>query len=278
MYNTANEMAPKYAAAVCFWAFWFALPAGAQESPLRQAARLDSEHKCGEAEPLYQRALAQGPPSQALLNNLGNHYLLCGDPEKARVTFERLVQMNPQHSNANLQLARMAVERRQGARALEYLARVTDAQPATRMLHAEALHWAGNHAASLAELNAAWRESAADPRLAYLYGMTCARIGAYDLAETAFNAVLAQYPEDFEVLFNLGRAAARAGHYERARHALESRGQAASGRCGLASGTRASERCGRGLPARHLRSHPSRTPGSRSSGDFPRFGPRRAKR
>ena len=214
-------MAPKYAAAVWVWVFWFALPAGAQESPLRQAARLDAEHKCGEAENFYQRALAQGSPSQALLNNLGNHYLLCGNPEKARLTFEHLIQLNPQHANANLQLARMAVERRQGARALEYLARVNDAQPATRMLHAEALHWDGNHAASLAELNALWKESAADPRLAYLYGMTCARIGAYDLAETAFNAVLAQYPEDFEVLFNLGRAAARAGHYERARHALE---------------------------------------------------------
>ncbi len=214
-------MAPKCVAAICFWAFWFGLPAGAQESPLRQAARLDTEHKCGEAETFYQRALAQGPPPPALLNNLGNHYLLCGDPEKARTYFERLIQLNPQHANANLQLARLAVERRQGARALEYLARVNDPQPATRMLHAEALHWAGNHPAALAELNAVWRESATDARLAYLYGMTCARIGAYDLAETAFNAVLARDPEDFEVLFNLGRAAARAGHYERARHALE---------------------------------------------------------
>ena len=214
-------MAPKYAAAICVWAFSLAWPAGAQESPLRQAARLDTEHKCGEAEQFYQQALAQGAPSPALLNNLGNHYLLCGEPEKAGTYFERLLQLNPQHGNANLQLARLAVERHQGARALEYLARINDSQPPTRMLYAEALHWAGKQTAALAALDAAWKESAADPRLAYLYGMTCARIGAYDRAETAFNAVLAQYPEDFEILFNLGRAAARAGHYDRARHALE---------------------------------------------------------
>ena len=195
--------------------------AGAQESLLRQAARLDTEQRCGEAEQLYRQALAQGPPSPALLNNLGNHYLLCGDPQKARVYFERLVKINPRDANANLQLARLAADRHDGARALEYLAQVQDSRPAIRMLRAEALHWAGKSAEALTVLDGVQHEAAADPRLEYLYGITCARVGAYRRAVEAFNAVLARHPDDFEVLFNLGRAAARAKLYDRARHALE---------------------------------------------------------
>ena len=213
-------MAEKRAAAWFLVLAW-ASHAGAQESPLRLAARLDAEQKCSEAERVYQQAVAQGPPSAALLNNLGNHYLLCGDAEKARAYFERLVKVNPRHVNANLQLARIATDRHQGARALDYLSMVDDSQPATRMLRAEALHWAGKTAAAMAMLDGVQKEAEADPRLQYLYGMTCARIGAYERATAAFNAVLVQHPDDFDVLFNLGRAAARAKLYDRALRALE---------------------------------------------------------
>jgi tetratricopeptide (TPR) repeat protein len=66
-----------------------------------------------------------------------------------------------------------------------------------------------------------WPAMASDVRLQFLYGMTCARIGAYDLAETAFNTVLAKRPDDFDVLFNLGRVAARANDEARAQRILE---------------------------------------------------------
>ena len=214
-------MAEKSLSAVWCLVLAFSVGAAAQESPLRHAARLDEEQKCGEAEPFYQQALSQGPPSPALLNNLGNHYLVCGDPEKARGFFERLVKVNPQQANANLQLARSRRTVDEGAHALEYLAHVNDSQPSTRMLRAEALHWAGRTAAALAMLDGVQKDAEADPRLEYAYGMTCARIGAYDRAVTAFNAVLVQHPDDFDVLFNLGRAAARAKLYDRALHALE---------------------------------------------------------
>lgn len=195
--------------------------ASGQESLLHQAARFDSEHKCTEAEQAYQQALTHGSTSQALLNNLGNHYLLCGDPAKARTYFERLVKANPQHANGNLQLARIAVDQHQGTRALDYLSRVNDTQPQILLLRAEALHWADQPAAARAMLDRVQRESAADLRLTYLYGITCARMAAYDRAVAALNAVLAQHPNDFDVLFNLGRAAARAGKNERALRALE---------------------------------------------------------
>ena len=199
----------------------FPFLAAAQDDALRQAGRLDAEGKCAEAERIYQQALAQRPPSAALYNNAANHYVVCGDAAKARSYFERVLKLSPQHANANLQLARLAADRHEGARALEYLSRVNDPQPPVRLLRAEALHWAGKRAEALALLDAAQKEIGGDPRLVFLYGLTCARIGAYARAEIAFNSVLAQHPDDFDVLFNLGRAAARAGHYDRARQALE---------------------------------------------------------
>lgn len=220
MYNPGSDFS-KAVARISLLVLLFPLTLGAQATSLRHAAQLDSEQKCDEAERIYQQVLSAGPPSLALLNNVGNHYVVCGNAEKARSYFERIVKANPQHGNANLQLARIAADRRQGVKALEYLSHVTDSQPVTRLLRAEAAHWAGKQAAALAMLDAVQKETSGDLRLVFLYGLTCARIGAYDRAETAFNSVLAQRPDDFDVLFNLGRAAARAKHYDRAQRALE---------------------------------------------------------
>lgn len=200
--------------------FAFVLNAQPQSS-LREAAQLDAEGKCDEAERLYEAALANGSPSAALLNNTGNHYLVCGEPAKAQTYFEKLLQLNPLHPNANLQLARIATEQKQGAKALEYLARVKESDPLILLVRAEALHWAGRHTASIAMLNDAEKSASGDPGLLYLVGLSCARLALYDRAEAAFNNALAQRPDDFDILFNLGRAAARAEHYDRAQRAFE---------------------------------------------------------
>jgi tetratricopeptide (TPR) repeat protein len=192
-----------------------------QPQSLREAARLDAEGKCDEAEVYYRAALAQGPPSQPLLNNAGNHYLVCGQTAKAQAYFEKLLQLNPTHSNANLQLARLATEQKQGKRALEYLTRVKESDPTVLLLRAEALHWAGRPTESLTILDNMQHATKADPRLLLLLGLSCARLALYDRAEVAFNAALAHQPEDFDILFSLGKAAARAQHYDRAQRALE---------------------------------------------------------
>jgi tetratricopeptide (TPR) repeat protein len=89
------------------------------------------------------------------------------------------------------------------------------------MLRAEAAHWAGRRAEAQTRLDALERHLAGDPRLQYLYALTCARIGSYERAETAFSAALAARPDDFDVMLNLGRAAARAKDYTRAQRVLE---------------------------------------------------------
>lgn len=154
---------------------------------LEEAARLDSAHRCEEAERLYRKAMAAGPPSPALLNNLGNHHVACGQPGKARAAFERLLNVNPAHENANLQLARLAIDRKDDASALRYLSKL----------------------------------DSRDPGVLFTLGLTCARLRLYERAETAFSSVLEQNPDDFEVLYNLGLAAARAGRHDRARQAFE---------------------------------------------------------
>lgn len=193
----------------------------AQEQLLREAARLDSEQKCAEAERVYQQALAAGTPSPALLNNLGNHYLICREPEKARGYFERLLRLNPADVNANLQLARLAAEKKQGARALQYLSHVGGDDPAVLLIRAEALQQTGQTKAAGAILDGLFKDAGNDPRLLFAIGMTCGRAGLYGRAESAFSAVLAHAPDDFDVLYNFGLAASRAGHSERARSALE---------------------------------------------------------
>ncbi len=218
-------MRKKTGAAAWFLGSIFAVSLHAQPQSLRDAAQLDAEGKCDEAEKFYQVALARGAPSPALLNNAGNHYLVCGQPAKAQQYFDKLLQVNPAHPNANLQLARLATEQKQGKKALEYLARVKEADPVILLLRGEALHWAGEPAASAKVLEEADKAAQGDARLLYLLGLSCARIGRFDRAEAAFNSALALLPGNFDILFGLGRAAARAEHYDRAQRALEAAGK-----------------------------------------------------
>ena len=199
----------------------FICQAAGQEQALREAARLDSQEKCDDAERIYQQLLAKGSPSPSLTNNLGNHYLACGEPEKARVYFEGLLRLNPEHVNANLQLARLALVRREGRKALEYLAHIKKQDPEISLLRAEALAQTGRREAARAVLDGFAKAAGADPRLLFALGLTCGRMGLYERAEAAFNAALAHDPDDYDLLYNLALAASRAGHDDRARSALE---------------------------------------------------------
>jgi tetratricopeptide (TPR) repeat protein len=192
-----------------------------QDDPLRRAVDLDAEQKCDEAERYYEQALAKSPASPAVLNNTGNHYLICGEPAKAERYFDQLLKINPAHANANLQMARIAADRKQGAKALQYLSRVKDSSAAVEILRAEASESAGKHAEALRIVDSLRAQADADARVGFALGIACARMGLYERAEAAFNSVLAKHPDDFDVLFNLGRAAARAQHYDRALRALE---------------------------------------------------------
>jgi tetratricopeptide (TPR) repeat protein len=198
-----------------------ALAADSQDDVLHRAAQLDSEQKCGEAERYYAQALTRGRHTLPLLNNLGNHYLVCGNLQKAQLYFEQVLQMNPAHTNANLQLARIAVDRRQGTKAIEYLSHLPDSDPWVRTVRAEALYWTGKPTLAASVLEGVQKDIGPDSQLLFLFGHACTQIGLYEPAETAFNALLVQNPANFDALLGLGRAAALAQHYDRAERALD---------------------------------------------------------
>jgi Flp pilus assembly protein TadD len=218
-------MQSKVRLAVCVGAALLKLCAATTlDQILEQASRLDAENKCGEAESLYQKALSLSPSSPAVLNNVGNHYVVCSSPAKAQQVFERLLQRKPGHVNASLQLARLSIDRNDGIKAVHYLAGINPNDlndPEVSLVRAEALAVSGDRrgAASLIRRIA---KSSHDPRVIYTLGMMSAHRGFYSEAEDAFASVLSQVPDDFEVLFNHGLAAAHCSHFENARASFES--------------------------------------------------------
>jgi tetratricopeptide (TPR) repeat protein len=152
---------------------------------------LDQEKQFAEADEVYRRAVTLTPRSASLLNNYGNHLLTMGKTEDARKAFVRVVAIAPAHVNANVQLARIALDRKMPSEALHYL----QALPAG--------------------------EVAKDPRLNLAMGVALAGAGKYERAERYLAAAVEASPDNFEALYDLGLAASHAGHDERARDVLQ---------------------------------------------------------
>ena len=186
-------------------------------------AVLDSQKKYDEAETCLNRALQLVPRSVAVLNNLGNHYLATGKSEPAWATFRKVVKLDPTHQNANLQLARLSVERRQGQQALDYLGKLKTqeaAAAAVQLLRARALHHAGRTGEAQALL-AALEQGAEGTATWYSLGLALAEMGEFARAERVFSRALESEPGSLDILYNLGIAALRAGHPQRAQQVFE---------------------------------------------------------
>ncbi len=202
------------------------LRAALQQAPRDPAALsllgviLDAQKRYEEADKAYRQALALAPGSPAVLNNLGNHYLAQGKTEAARAAFLRVVAADPSHSNANLQLARLSITAKQGAAAQKYLSRLPpgdQATPPVVMLRAQALHLTGQPQAAQELLEGVERKGGEDSRIPFSVGMIYADWKLFDAAEKSFARALEMAPTNFDILYNLGLAAQRAGHLDRAR-------------------------------------------------------------
>ena len=154
------------------------------------AVALDNENKLKEAAGFHRRALAAAPNSADVLGNYGNHLLLAGDDEGARQAYLKVVAVESANSGANLQLARLALKRKDAAEARRYIARLPES-------------------------------ALTEPRLQFALAVGFANAGAFADAEPWFSRVLSATPADFNVLYNLGAVANAAGHFERAREVLE---------------------------------------------------------
>ncbi len=185
---------------------------------------LDTEKNYSGAEAAYRRALALAPQAVDLLNNYGNHLLALGNSAGAAKAFSQVLAIDSPHPNANLQLARMALGRKQPSEALTYLshlsAQETSSLPVT-LIRLQALYLTKQNRPAdelLATLQTP--EAEKDPRLQFSTGLALAAVEHYAQAEAFFARVLEAVPANFDVLYNLGLAASRAKDYHRARDAF----------------------------------------------------------
>ena len=193
----------------------------AQSSDLRHAARLDAAGDCAAAETIYSRLLSAPKRSIALMNNAGNHYLTCRDPEAAERWFSEVLKRDAEHGNANLQMARLRLAAGRAAEALPHAERARNQGPIAAIVYAEALHMAGQHNAALDSAAAAERAVGDDAALLFALAVTQDRIGMFERAEATYTRLLRQRPDDPKLLLLFGRTAARLAHFDRAIRALE---------------------------------------------------------
>jgi tetratricopeptide (TPR) repeat protein len=185
---------------------------------------LDNQNQFREAAEFHRRAVAAAPRAGDILSNYGNHLVATGEEAAARDAFLKAIALDPANVNANLQLARQSLKRKNAAEALRYLKRLPAGQlaaPNVALVRLEALYLAGDGAqadALAARLSSATQ---GDAGMTFSLGLALANSGRFDQAELLFGRVLAVAPADFNILFNLGAVAASAGHYERAREVFE---------------------------------------------------------
>jgi tetratricopeptide (TPR) repeat protein len=186
---------------------------------------LDAQKRFDEAEEIYSRALRISPDSPSLWNNLGNHYAMRGQLDRARTAYLHVVGIDPHHANADLHLAQMSIAQKEGQEALRYLDNLPEpdhSSPTAQLLRAKALHLCGKQAASFVVLDKLEKHYAKSVPVTFSVGVTYAEWGRYDDAERVFTKVLAIRPSDVDVLYNLGLATTRAGHMPRAEEAFQS--------------------------------------------------------
>jgi tetratricopeptide (TPR) repeat protein len=184
---------------------------------LLAGAVLDAGGRYSEADEYYQRALKIAPGSAQLLNNAANHYMASGNRSRAREFYLKTVAIDAQHPNANLQLARMSVEEKQGRQALAYLHRLPESNdPGMLELRARALGLNGQCREAGEIAKTLDSQPGSDWQVHFSAGSIYAGCKMYDQAEAAFSRAFDADPRNFDILYNLGLAALHAGHTERA--------------------------------------------------------------
>ncbi len=148
------------------------------------AVALDSLGRGEEAAEFHRRAVAAAPSNADVLSNFGNHLAQKGDEIGAKKAYLSAISVDLRHKNANLQLVRMALGRREASEAGKYARYLPD-------------------------------------EYSYTLGVAFGEAGEYGKAEELFARALTAAPDDFNTLVNLGTMAAFAGHPVRAREAFD---------------------------------------------------------
>src|SRR5207247_778017 len=112
-------------------------------------AALDNLKKIPEAARFHGRALAKAPRSTDVLNNYAAHLWIAGNEEEARKVYLQVIALDAAHYAANLQLARLALKKKNGPEILRYLDRLPANQrenPQALLLSLQAFYLSGDAA------------------------------------------------------------------------------------------------------------------------------------
>jgi len=163
-------------------------------------AALDNLKQFPEAAGFHNRAIAKAPRSTDVLTSYAAHLWIAGNDEEARKVYLRVVALDASNSIANLQLARLALKKKNGADALRYLDRLPANQrenPPALWLRLEALYLSGE---------IALKANPANFNVLYDLGVAATYAGHYDRAREVLDAALRQQPQNVDVLYALARA------------------------------------------------------------------------
>ena len=109
-----------------------------------RAAQLDSAAEVrGSGASVSAGPCQDAAASAALLNNLGNHYLVCGAPGEGRALLRAPAEDQSRARQCQPATGAHRPGSKQGTKALQYLSQVKDSSPAVLLLRAEASHYAG---------------------------------------------------------------------------------------------------------------------------------------
>jgi Tfp pilus assembly protein PilF len=162
---------------------------------------LDNQNQFREAAELHRRAVAAAPRSADVLNNYGNHLAAAGEDAAAREVFLKAIVVDPANVNANVQLARQSLKRKNGAEALRYLRHMPPGQlavPNVALVQLEALYLAGDGVqadALAAQLTAAVQ---GDAGMSFSLGLVLANNRRFAVGEMLLVRVLVDALGDVE--------------------------------------------------------------------------------
>ncbi len=187
---------------------------------------LDNQKKFQEAGEAHQHAVARatGVPLIGILHNYGNHLMLAGDAKAARETFLKAVSLDASDLYADFQLAQLAVNAGNGQEALQYLNQIPANQsdaPNVAILRLAALDLADNSSDADILFHKLASATENDATLSASLAMSLVQARQFGQAETFLTHALAPDPTNFNLLYQLGVVASRAGHNDRAVEVLE---------------------------------------------------------
>lgn len=173
---------------------------------------LDQLGRFEEADTHYMAALRDQPNSAVVLNNIGSHYMSWKKSGMARTYFLRVLEQQPQHFNANYQLARIALKENNPSRAqlfLNHLRREDRDAKEVVILMAETLFALKRSAEARKFLTALRKAWPGDPAVAFSTGTVYYKNRLYSDAKESFQDAVRLAPSDYEAEYNLGLACYR---------------------------------------------------------------------